>query len=72
MEVQGFEGTGLQGTWVKLGVQGIWFRSYMVPGFESTGYIVSMVPGYRVCSFSLLVTRFTGLQHAMLCVTFHC
>jgi len=36
----------------ELGVFGTCFREYGVPGFESAGYIVSKVLGYRVCSFS--------------------
>jgi len=35
----------------ELGVHGLWFRSYGVPGFESTGYIVSRVLGYVVSHY---------------------
>jgi len=48
VEVHGCEGTGYTVPDVQLGVQGAWFRKYGVPGFESTGYTVSRVPGYRV------------------------
>jgi len=33
-------------------VRGIWLREYGIPGFVSTGYMVSEVLGYRVHSFS--------------------
>jgi len=36
----------------ELGVLGTWFRRYGLPGFESTGYMVSWV---RLGSFSLPV-----------------
>ena len=48
LKTQGFKGL--------IGVQGARFCEHGVPGFESTGYIVSRVSGYGAHSFSLTPT----------------
>ena len=42
----GFESTGYNG--FELGLQGTRFRRYGAPDFESMGYMVSRVSGYRI------------------------
>jgi len=50
----------------ELGVQGAWFQEYGVPGFGSTGCIVSTVPGYIVSHYPpLTLLIFEPMAHCM-------